>query len=263
MKLEVDGDGKLVSGQERIAAHVLPRRALLLDTETTGLDAKRDRIVEVAVILYDLKLASPIASFAALARGDSNAAEHINGIPVALLSEAFEQERLWVAVCDLMAHADVILAHNSSFDKAFVEAAEGFRMTWDTSGKDPNHFQVPWVCTMNHIVWPGAAPASSKSLTALALSYGVTVHAAHRAMTDVDILARILSRVHERGVDLQQLIGSAMSQPRKLVAALVSYDQRALAKDAGFTWEAAEKRWTRECTADELSKLKFKTRVIG
>src|SRR6202789_2929484 len=256
MKLEVDGDGKLVSGQERIAAHVLPRRALLLDTETTGLDAKRDRIVEVAVILYDLKLASPIASFAALARGDSNAAEHINGIPVALLSEAFEPERLWVAVCDLM-------AHNSAVDKAFVEAAEGLRMTWDTSGKDPNHFQVPWVCTMNHIVWPGAAPASSKSLTALALSYGVTVHAAHRAMTDVDILARILSRVHERGVDLQQLIGSAMSQPRKLVAALVSYDQRALAKDAGFTWEAAEKRWTRECTADELSKLKFKTRVIG
>src|SRR3984893_17640985 len=102
----------------------VPRRALILDTETTGLSPSIDRIIEVAVCLYDLKLAMPIASFAALARGDSNAAEHINGIPVASLAEAFEQERLWVQVCALFVEADVVLAHNASFDKSFVEAAQ-------------------------------------------------------------------------------------------------------------------------------------------
>ena len=48
----------------------LPRRALLLDTETTGLDPSKDVIIEVACILYDLAIGSPIASFSALARSD-------------------------------------------------------------------------------------------------------------------------------------------------------------------------------------------------
>jgi DNA polymerase III subunit epsilon len=235
----------------------LPRRALIIDTETTGLDPKRDVIVEVAVCLYDLQLGTPIASFAALARGDSNAAEHINGIPVASLAEAFEQERLWVAVCDLMASSDVVLAHNASFDKSFVEASAGFKQTWDLSGKDPNHKQVPWVCTLNHVQWPGHR--SRNDLASLALSLGVPVIAAHRAMTDVDTLVRILTRTKELGVDLQKLIGDAMA-PRVKVCAVVSFAEKDKAKAAGFTWEADKKQWTKEARVGEA--FDFKTRVI-
>ena len=230
----------------------LLRRVLILDTETTGLDPKHDIIVEIAVTLYDLKLATPIASFAALARGDSNAAEHINGIPVASLAEAFEQERLWVAVCDLMTSADCILAHNSSFDRSFVEASEGFKNFYRE-----NAFRPPWVCTLNHVTWPGKR--TRNDLTSLALSLGVPVIAAHRAATDVSILERILTRVAEMGVDLQELIGDAMV-PRQKVCALVSFEQKDKAKAAGFNWEPSTKRWIKEARVGEA--FDFKTRLI-
>lgn len=230
----------------------LPRRALVLDTETDSLDPKTGRIVEVAVCLYDLKLATPIASFAALARGDSNAAEHVNGISVASLAEAFEQERLWVAVCDLMANADVVLAHNAAFDQSFVEACEGFKNVWRYGSPI-----VPWVCTLNHVTWPGHR--SRNDLTSLALSLGVPVVAAHRAATDVDILVRVLTRVASMGVDLQKLIGDAM-QPRVKIQALVSFEMKDRAKAAGFNWEPSTKRWIREARVGE--QFDFKTRVI-
>jgi len=176
-----------------------PRRALLLDTETTGTDPQKDRIIEIAVCLYDLALGSPIAVFSALARSETNAAEHVNGISVALLSQAFEQERVWVGVCDLMAHADVILAHKASFDKSFVEADAGFQEMWKSEPK-----ALPWICTHSHITWPGveAGAKTSNNLTSLALSYGVGVLSAHRALIDVDTLARVLTRLKERGTDL-------------------------------------------------------------
>jgi DNA polymerase-3 subunit epsilon len=233
-----------------------PRRALLLDTETDGVDPKVHRVIEVAVCLYDLALGSSIAVFSALARSDSNAAEHVNGISVALLSEAFEQERVWAGVCDLMAHADVILAHKASFDRSFVEGDQGFNGIWKLYPEAPT---IPWVCTHSHITWPSveAGSKTSNNLASLALSYGVGVLSAHRAMVDVDILARVLTRLKERGTDLQALVGSAMA-PRVKLQALVSFENKDLAKAAGFSWEPTSKRWLKECTADE--KFNFKTR---
>jgi len=233
-----------------------PRRALLLDTETTGTDPQKDRIIEIAVCLYDLALGSPIAVFSALARSETNAAEHVNGISVALLSQAFEQERVWVGVCDLMAHADVILAHKASFDKSFVEADAGFQEMWKSEPK-----ALPWICTHSHITWPGveAGAKTSNNLTSLALSYGVGVLSAHRALIDVDTLARVLTRLKERGTDLQALVGAAMA-PRVKLQALVSFENKDLAKAAGFSWEPTSKRWMKDCTADE--KFNFKTKVV-
>lgn len=236
---------------------ILPRRACIIDVETTGLDPSKDSVIEVACILYDLKLASPIASFSALSKSDSNAAEHINGIPVALLSEAFEQENVWFGVTALWRHADVILAHRAEFDKSFLDASDGFAACWHGGGPPVK----PWVCTKFHVAWPNAK--SSEHLVHLALSYGVGVLAAHRALTDCDTIARILTRVHELGTDLQELIGQAM-KPRQRVEAIVSFAQKELAKEAGFAWDPSGKRWTREVTAEEVEKgWKFKTRVIG
>ena len=153
-----------------------------------------------------------------------------------------------------MTHADVVLAHRAEFDKSFLEASEGFNEIW---GGAP---AKPWVCTKFHVAWPGAK--SGEHLVHLALAYGVGVLAAHRALTDCDTIARILTRVKEQGHDLQALIGDAM-KPRQRVQALVSFEQKDLAKEAGFAWDPQGKRWTRECTADEVLKLKFKTKVIG
>jgi DNA polymerase III subunit epsilon len=238
-----------------------PGKALVIDTETTGLDPKVDRVIEVACALYDLELGSTIGSFSAVNYSETNPAEYINGLAVTLLRRALAQERVWCGVAELMSYADVVLAHQASFDKSFLEASPNFNCTAESLARDGllDIRTIPWVCTKNHVEWPNSRKETNH-LIALALSYDVALVGAHRAATDVDIICRILTRVKERGADLQELIGSAMA-PRTHVVALVSYDERHLAKDAGFTWEPEKKRWGKDVTAAELENLKFKVKA--
>ena len=79
------------------------RRALLLDTETTGLDPTTDRVIEVAVILFDLELGCPIESYASLIQASGNAAESANGIPPAALAVDQAAHAAWRVAGDVHA----------------------------------------------------------------------------------------------------------------------------------------------------------------
>jgi DNA polymerase III subunit epsilon len=220
----------------------------ILDTETDGFKATRDKVVEVAAILYNLEAAAPIASFAALLKQPSNAAAAVNGISVELLQSSPTYFAMAKAVIsEFVGDSVAIAAHCASFDKPFIAAA-GLLKTDGSCDK-------PWVCTMQQVRWPKAY--TSKSLTAIALAHGVPVVAAHRALTDCDILARLLTRVSEMGHSLTDLLNNAL-KPRFLVEALVDYDNRQLAKDANFEWNQSEefpKKWLREVTDEELASI--------
>jgi DNA polymerase-3 subunit epsilon len=221
------------------------RRALILDCETQGLDPAQHRCIEVACILFDLELALPIEAFSTLIQADSNAAEAINCIPVRALVDASPPERAWAILRRFIERADVVLAHRAEFDRGFVP---------------PELAKLrPWACTKFHVQWPRGQ--GGEHLVHLALAHGVGVVHSHRAMTDVDILSRLLTRVHEMGHTLPELLTHAM-RPRVRVQALVSYDDREKAKGAGFQWEGATKMWTREVPVDEVSGLGFETRVL-
>jgi DNA polymerase-3 subunit epsilon len=218
--------------------------AAIMDTETTGL-TDTDRAIEVAVMLYDLEHACPVASFASLIQSATNEAESINRIPVAILRDARNADSVWRTVASLLTYAEVVLAHRVDFDQRFV----------------PQSFVTDkrWCCTKFHVSWPLGKPGDS--LVPLALAHGVGVVSAHRAMTDVDILARLLTRVSEMGHSLPALITHAM-RPRTRLAAIVGYDDRELAKAAGFAWEASTKTWWREVPDDERAALPFETRAM-
>lgn len=231
------------------------RRALILDTETTGLNpppAGTDVCIEVGCTLFDLELAVPLASFATLIQHEGpNGAEEHNHIPAEALKESPQPEVAWSGVSRLLERADVVLAHEIAFDRGFVPSFIAHA--------------APWVCSKRHIDWPLAK--TGEHLVHLALAHGVGVVHAHRAMTDVDILVRLLMRVHEMLGDVPQpyplvhLLERAM-RPRKKIAALVSFDERELAKTAGFAWEPSTKTWWREVPEDEIAALPFKTRSL-
>ena len=217
--------------------------AAILDTETTGIDPSVHQTIEVAVMLFDLKAAQPVASFASLIKSDAkNEAEAINGIPTAMLPDAREATRVWAAVGWVIEPAEVVIAHNAEFDRQFCPDL----------GK-------PWACSENDFTWPGRARGGN--LAGLALSLGLGVASAHRAMADVDTLGRILTRLAEKGTDLEALVTHAM-RPKKKFKAVLPYDRRQEAKDAGFRWDGDTKTWWRMMPEEDTKELPFKVKVI-
>jgi DNA polymerase-3 subunit epsilon len=223
-------------------------RALILDTETTGLSPQQNQAIEVAVVLFDTEFNASVATFATLIEAESNDAEHINKIPVSLLKDAMEAGPAWSRVSELVEAADCIVAHNASFDRSFT----------------PSHIAEmrPWVCSLHDIKWPESS--SSKQLSSIAITHGVPVLGAHRALTDVDILVRLFQRLGERGIDVGGLLQAALKArvPKALIQAVVSFDDKDKAKAAGFRWNAPVRRWEARMTLEDAKKLPFKTKIL-
>ena len=58
---------------------------LIMDTETDGINYQKDKVLEIAGILYDVDTRSIIQQVSTLIYAEQNAAEHINHIAVASL----------------------------------------------------------------------------------------------------------------------------------------------------------------------------------
>lgn len=224
------------------------RRALIVDTETTGLDPAKDKAIEVAAVLYSVENQTTLMQFSALIPHDSNPCEKINRIPVAalaevqLLTEAPDVPRLNSVFATMRGFADVIVAHNAEFDQQF------FKGDWR---------KMEWLCTMSDFAWP-AATRDGGSLVHLALDHGIGVASAHRALTDCQLIAALFDRMARYGQDLQEMFTRAM-RPKALFQAIVPFEQKDLAKDAGFKWDGDARRWTRRMAIEDAAALPFKT----
>ena len=235
-------------------------RVLLVDTETTGiLWDEGARVIEVAAALYDTKYAAVIESFSSLIRHDSNEAEAINGIaPGLLLEQGNEPERVWNQFLHLSEDAECYCAHRAEFDQGFVsksidalsfevEPIEHILEMWDPA--------KPWCCSKTDFSWPHGLRGDS--LVQLALGLGLGVASAHRAMVDVDTIARCLTRVHEMGFLLEEMFRRAM-RPKVRVVAKVSFEQKDMAKAAGFLWDPEKREWYRSMCPDDVEGLPFR-----
>lgn len=225
---------------------------LLLDTETQGIDEKEHAVIEVACTLYSLTYGAAIESYASLIGAEGNPAEHVNGISPELLAEeasvGMSAVKVWDRVMTMSTRARCIAAHRAEFDQRFVRKA-------CSSLGNPLADHLPWVCTKTDICWPG--DRQGDSLVQLALSLGLGVASAHRAMADVDTMSRILTRVHEIGVDLEELFTRAM-RPKKRFVAMVSYERRDLAKKAGFLWDDKRREWWRMIPPEDVEEIPFR-----
>ena len=224
------------------AAPAVPGTLLILDTETTGLDPDQDQCVEVGVILFDVAARAVLAQQSFLLPVPVNAAEPINRIPAAVSrrSQPWREALVWFEM--LVAAADVVVAHNAAFDRQ-----------WFGHGQLPA-IHCPWLCSMDDLRWPADRQLRSRpSVRDLALAYGVPVWSAHRALTDCIYLAEVFARCD----DLEQMLSLGM-EPRRLLRARVSFDDRHLAREAGFRWNDPVKgAWTRRLSERESASLPF------
>jgi DNA polymerase-3 subunit epsilon len=219
-----------------------PERLLILDTETTALSPQQGQCIEVGAVLFDVASRSVLMQVSFLLPCDHNPAQAINGIPAAV-SRLNQPWRSGLACFEAMvAGADALLAHNASFDRQ-----------WFGNSALPA-LEKPWICSMEDIRWPAERQLrATPSVRDLALAYGVPVWAAHRALTDCIYLVQVFQRCDA----LEALLQAAL-EPRRLVRARLSYDERQLAKDAGFRWnEPVPKAWSRRLSEREIAALSF------
>lgn len=218
------------------------QRVLVLDTETTGLSHQADKIIELAMLLVAVDTATglpfgPVEVFEGFEDPGMPippVAQEITGIS----DEMVQGQRLDDAqVAALVTRADLIVAHNASFDRPFVEA------------RFPSFAAKPWACSFMDIDWKAAGAGSSK-LSALANAQG-WFYDAHRAQVDCHALLQVLSQpVGERGgtggsgsTGLSRLIQAA-GQPSYTVRATGSpFETKDKLKARGYRWDAEAKLW--------------------
>ena len=228
---------KMDSGEIKV-----PECLLIVDTETTGLDVTQDKCLEIGVILFHVSSRSVLSQHSFLLPVNSNGAQAINRIPAEITRLPQPWKKGLNYLTALIDAADLLVAHNAQFDMQWV-------------GKDPLPvISKRWLCTMEDISWPLTRQLRSRpSVRDLALAYGIPVWNAHRALTDCIYLSDVFIRCD----DLEALLIQGL-EPRCLMRAQVSYENRHLAREAGFRWNDPVKgAWTRRLSERQASILDF------
>ena len=209
---------------------------LVLDTETTGLNPARDKVVELALLRVTVDLATgqpvgPVQVYDGLEDPGMpmpDEAREITGIT----DEMLRGQRLDEArVQALLQGVDLVLAHNAGFDRPFVEA------------RLPQFATLDWACSFADIDWKQEGRGSSK-LTALAHELGL-FYDAHRAEMDCHALLAVLMATlpSTQASGLSRLIDAARTPTYRLQATNAPFDAKDALKARGYRWDGAQKVW--------------------
>ncbi len=159
-----------------------------VDLEMTGLDAKRDRVVEVCIerVRGPDPRSEPEDRLHSLVRPDDGAIGnvHVHGIDAAALANAPSFAEIADRVAALLDGA-IFVAHGAAWDVAFVEA--------EMRRAGRQGFTVPfWLDTLN--LSRRAFGLQKHSLEALRAEFGLDGARAHRADADVSALREVFAR---------------------------------------------------------------------
>jgi DNA polymerase III subunit epsilon len=211
-------------------------RVLILDTETTGLDASRDRIMELALLRVDVDNATGLPTGTVEVYDGledpgmpiPQEVQDLTGISDAMVrGHKLDEPR----VLAMLADADLVVAHNAGFDRPFVEA------------RLAQFAQLSWACSFADLDWKKEGRGSAK-LTHLALELG-WFYDAHRAEMDCHALLAVLASALPLSgqTGLGRLLSVAARPSYRLQATAAPFDAKDLLKARGYRWDGTNKVW--------------------
>ena len=222
-------------------------RMVVLDTETTGLDQGKERIIELAMLRVDIDNATGLPVGAVqVYDGLEDPGKPIPPEVVALTgirdADVRGQRLDEARVAELLDGVDLIVAHNAGFDRPFVEhRIAGFA-------------KVNWACSFADIDWKAQGRGSAK-LESLAQANG-WFYDAHRAEMDCHALLAVLAQKlpDSTHTGLAHLL-QAVARPSYLLQATnAPFEAKDPLKARGYRWNAEQRVWhTRLKTDAELN----------
>jgi DNA polymerase-3 subunit epsilon len=231
-RLDVNGDHPALAGST-------VRRAAIVDTETTGTDASVDKVIELAVVVFEycwdagtvgrvLEIYDALEDPGMPIPASSTA---IHGITDAMVTGHRIDD---ATVARLLDGVGLVIAHNAGFDRRFLEP------------RLPIFASVPWGCSWQEVPWRDAGIESSK-LEYLAYRYGF-FYDGHRAEMDCLALLEVLRRPLGMSTTpaLKALLDSARAPSFRLWANNSPYETKDALKQRGYGWDAAKRCWSCE-----------------
>lgn len=188
----------------RLERGSLPFLAMVTDFETSGLSPHKARAVWVAMVTASGDTATVDAS---LAFAGTDGLGYYGDPPRSV--QRLSRERIVARMLEGMSTADVVVAHNASFDQSFAMAefqAAGLAMP-----------DTPWLCTMA-LAQQVLAGVPNFKLETLLAHFGIDPGTPHNADADAiattHLLAALFNEAKQQGFDsLNDLL--AIAAPRK------------------------------------------------
>lgn len=203
------------------------RLAVLLDTETTGVDQAHDVAIELSMlaVTYDeVGLHDVVGVFEGLedpGRPLSPDVLRLTGLTDAELRDRrIDRE----ALEEFLAPVSLVIAHNARFDRTFAERLH------------PTFAMLPWACSLEEIPWTEAG-ARGRKLEDLLRRLGL-FHDGHRALTDCHALLRLLKSTvgEDRPAAFVELLRTARRTTVEIRALDAPYNARHALKARRYRW---------------------------
>lgn len=210
----IDGEDKLIG--------------IYLDTETTGLDYKKDKIIELALVPFEYRKDGRI--FRVL---DSYSGFQDPGIPLneqitsltGITNEMVKGKVIDSNRVEKLVHsASLIVAHNAGFDRKFIEK------------QFPVFQQKSWGCSYKQIPWNNENISSAK-LEYLAYKFGF-FYDAHRAEVDCLVGIHLLTQVLpiSKEIAFKSLLNKVEEKSYIIWATNAPFSSRDQLKNRGYRW---------------------------
>ncbi|SFM02052.1 exonuclease domain-containing protein [Salibacterium qingdaonense] len=166
-------------------------KAAVVDVETTGMSKSSDEIVEIGVMLC--RVDEQTGEIVEVLEEVNNLHEPSFPIPPGVIKvhgirdrDVAGKEMDRPRLRRLFAETDVLIAHNASFDRGFVQ-----KYFPETGG-------MTWRCSVKNVAWKEYG-FPTKKLLDLCQRHSITDSQNHRALDDVKLTVRLLQQQNPEG----------------------------------------------------------------
>lgn len=233
-----------------VARPEFPLRGVVLDTETTGLDHRKDEIIEIGAVAFTFDgigtLGDVVGVYGGLQQPSvpiPSEITRLTGITDEMVAGQMIDARQLRAIVE---PADLIIAHNAGFDRPFCEA---FSPIFD--GK-------AWACSVSEIDWVSRGFEGTK--LGYLIGQAGYFHEGHRAVDDCFALLEVLRQ--DRGeagkAPFAELYEASQRTRIRLFAENSPFDMKEHLKARGYRWsdgsDGRPKSWWIEIAEEALEE---------
>jgi DNA polymerase III subunit epsilon len=203
------------------------RVAIIVDTETTGLDCRRDEVIEIAMVAftYDQQgsVGNVIGTFDSLREPSVPFGREITKL-TGITPEMVQGRHLdQPALAAFVEPAALLIAHNAAFDRPMCEKLSS------------SFAKKPWACSATEIDWKHFGFEGTK--LSYLLSQSGIFHSGHRALDDCFALLDILAqKLPGADVTALQCLLSSARKTRYRIWVRGTYEVRTFLKARGYKW---------------------------